>query len=293
MKIDETTLRAFVDGELSPPDRSRVEAVLAHDATLAQQVQAMQASRLPYRAAFDAQTLPPIPEALKTQLAALSAGAGAGHATRRGPSHSAQWPAPPWLPQWARTAFGPGGLAAAGMAITFVAGVLTSTWLQGSLPQAVSGLFAASPADAPWVQAIAGYQAMYVRETVDRATDGADHARGILQNFKSREQAQLAIPDLSAAGLEFKRIQLLGFGDRQLIQMAYLPAQGKPAALCVLRADHPDDAAVSARRLENLSIVTWQKDKLAYVLALDMPLDQAIAIGRKLGAQQYPSLYAG
>ncbi|MGL4231396.1 MAG: anti-sigma factor, partial [Casimicrobium sp.] len=73
MNIDETTLRAYVDGELSPVERERVAAAIANNVALEEQVAALRASVLPYRAAFDAQPIPAMPEALQRQLASLSA----------------------------------------------------------------------------------------------------------------------------------------------------------------------------------------------------------------------------
>jgi anti-sigma factor RsiW len=288
MRIDEVTLRAYVDGELSPVERSRIEAVLGHNEALKLQADALQASRLPYRAAFDAQPLPPLPAALSQQLANLSAAAKVAPSSRVSPT---QLQRPRWV-SWLG-----GGLA---LAASFSAGVMVNaTWFgaaqqPGGTDLTYSAATAAptSPtAPRPWVAAIASYQALYVRDTVGRATDSADHAQSVLKQFESKEFAKLVVPDLVAAGLAFKRIQLLGFGDRQLVQMAYLPALGKPAALCVLRSDDLKDAPLTAQRMENLSIVTWQKNKLAYVLALDMPLEQALAIGKKLVAAEYPVLH--
>ncbi|MGL4231112.1 MAG: anti-sigma factor family protein, partial [Casimicrobium sp.] len=73
MNIDETTLRAYVDGELSPAERERIAAAIANSVALEGQVAAMRASVLPYQAAFDAQPMPAMPEALQRQLASLSA----------------------------------------------------------------------------------------------------------------------------------------------------------------------------------------------------------------------------
>jgi anti-sigma factor RsiW len=277
MKIDEATLRAFVDGELSPAERSRVEAVLSNSADLKRTADAMHASRVPYRAAFDAQSLPPMPTALQQQLANLSAAA------------SVVAPSPAKPSRWNRlTIVGVG----VGIAAAFAAGVMLNPNLFHGRQSSPEIIAAANSEAAPWVQAIAGYQALYVRETVDRTTDNAERAQTILRNFESKEKAKLTIPNLVNAGLEFKRIQLLGFGDRQLVQMAYLPSEGKPGALCVLRSTNTKDAAPTAQRIENLSIVTWQKDQLAFVLALDMPIEQALKIGQKLSVQAYPVLYA-
>jgi anti-sigma factor RsiW len=281
MKIDEETLRAFVDGELSPAERSRVEAVLSNSADLKRTADAMHASRVPYRAAFDAQSLPSMPAALQQHLANLSAAAGvAAPSSQAKPSH------------WNRLALLGMGV---GIAAAFAAGVTLNPNLFHGKQSSPEIIAATNSETAPWVQAIASYQALYVRETVDRMTDNAEHAQTILRNFEAKEKAKLTVPNLMHAGLEFKRIQLLGFGDRQLVQMAYLPSvpsEGKPGALCVLRSTNAKDAAPTARRIENLSIVTWQKDQLAFVLALDMPIEQALKIGQKLGAHEYPVLYA-
>jgi anti-sigma factor RsiW len=282
MKIDEITLRAYVDGELSPDERQRVDAILSNNDALKAQADALQASRLPYRAAFDAQPLPPMPAALAQQLANLSAAASVAPAPEllatRGSDR--RWLA--WLG---------GGLA---VAASFAAGVMVNAvWFDavGQREEALAAQNSLVAKQPPWVHAIANYQAMYVRDTVGRTTDGVDQAHRVLRQFETKASTKLAVPDLASAGLAFKRIQMLGFGDRQLVQMVYLPSAGKPAALCVLRFDDLKDAPVTAQRMENLSIVTWQKDKLAYVLALDMPLPQAIALGKKLGASEFPILH--
>jgi hypothetical protein len=275
MKIDEITLRAFADGELSPMERNRIEAVLSNNPELKQQADSLHASRLPYRAAFDAQRLPPMPEALQRQLANLSAAAGVASPSIGRPAARRNWLA--ML-----------GMGAA-IAASFTAGVMINpVWFSGKSVHEQTSV----QTNLPWVQAIASYQALYVRDTVGRKVDSSEHAKNILSNFELKEKAKLSVPNLVSVGLEFKRIQLLGFGDRQLVQMAYLPAQGKPGALCVLRSNDLKEAAVTARRMENLSIITWQKDKLAYVLALDMPLEQALIIGQKIEAETFPVLHA-
>ncbi len=278
MKIDEVTLRAFVDGELSPAERNRVEAVLGNNAELKREADDMHASRLPYRAAFDAQSLPPMPAALQQHLADLSAAAGVAAL-------------PPSSKSSHRNRFSMVGMGI-GVAAAFAAGVMLNPGVFNGKQSSPETFSAANTEAAPWVPAIASYQTLYVRETVDQTTDNTEQAQTILRNFEAKEKAKLSVPNLVSAGLEFKRIQLLGFGDRQLVQMAYLPPEGKPGALCVLRSSNSKDAAPTAQRIENLSIVTWQKDQLAFVLALDMPIEQALKIGQKLSVQEYSVLYA-
>jgi anti-sigma factor RsiW len=274
MTIDETTLRAYVDAELSLSERERVDAALAHSAELRLQLEAMKASCLPYQAAFDAQPLPALPSALQKQLAAMSAVAVTSAPRRR------------WLS-------GAGGIFAGGMALaaSFAAGLAIRP-----------ALFDQKPIDdvADWVKAIASYQALYVRDTVERATENDANAKQIIAEFQQQTKGVLLVPDLSNNGFEFKRIQRLAFSEQALVQMAYLPKQGKPAALCVMSAmgamsTRKSQAALavdaSARRLENLSIVTWTRDQLSYVFAADMPLPDALNIGRSLAMGKFNILH--
>jgi anti-sigma factor RsiW len=282
MKIDENTLRAYVDGELSPAERSSVELAVEHSEDLRAQLAAMRASCLPYRAAFDAQVVPAMPEALQRQLAALSAVSVASVAS------AAQVVQPVAAPKYAQSGWFQNRLA------------LAASFAVGALAAMVFGAMwtkpdASSTVTADWVKAIASYQALYVRDTVDRAADSDERAFKVIRDFEAETQAKLIVPNLSAAGLEFKRIQRLGFResdtDKPLIQMAYLPAKGKPGALCVLQTKGNTDSAVKAQRMENLSIVTWKRGNLSYVLAVDLPLNEAAAIGDKLSAEQFPVLF--
>jgi hypothetical protein len=97
------------------------------------------------------------------------------------------------------------------------------------------------------------------------------------------------VPDLRDAGLAFRRIQRLGFGDKPLLQMVFLPAAGKPAALCVLPTQDRD-MALNVRRLQGLAVAAWQKQGLAYVFVADMTVARARVIAEKLVADQYPAL---
>ena len=70
MVVDDLMLRAFVDGELDPLAREAVESSIARSPPLQAQVAALRASCLPYRAAFEQQALPPLPERLQQRVAA-------------------------------------------------------------------------------------------------------------------------------------------------------------------------------------------------------------------------------
>ncbi len=277
MKIDEVMLRAYADGELSSQENQQIEVALANSEALRQQLKLLNASALPYRAAFDIQYTAPVPPALQKQLSALSAVA---HSQTKINAGQSKWHL---FQQW---------LSPLALAASFLVGCAATLLLTSLFAKPAT--IAQTPA---WVKAVASYQSMYVRDTVDRVADTSERAAAVLASFKQETGIALGIPNLSAAGLEFKRVQRLGIktephlNEQFLVQMAYLPSKGKPGALCVLKAPNQLDVAVSSRRLDNLSIVTWQKNQLSYVFAVDLPLDQASQLGKQLSEGQVSLLY--
>jgi anti-sigma factor RsiW len=75
----------------------------------------------------------------------------------------------------------------------------------------------------------------------------------------------LHVPDLSAAGLKFKRVQRLTFNGKPLVQIVYLPNAGAPVALCVMKESKPNQT-VSQQRVSKMDVATWRQDELSYAL---------------------------
>jgi anti-sigma factor RsiW len=257
MMVDDAALLAFVDGELDPASREKVEAVLAHSPELRAQVAALSASCLPYRTAFERQALPELPLALAQRVNSLVSVSQASSA----PAH----PRRHWL-----------GMGAA-MAASFAAGA----WLPWRLWSDSS--------ESGWVEAVANYQALYVRETVDQNADSPARLASLLSGFDSEQQRALFVPDLRAADLSFKRVQRLGYVGSPLIQMVYLPPSGKPVALCALPMKRAD-AAVQARAIDGMSVASWQRHGLAFVLAADMPQAQVAQLAQRLAEDGFARL---
>src|SRR5471032_545183 len=77
MKSDDILLMAYVDGELPPHQREEVEHELRTSPDVAERVALLQASRLPYRDAFAAQKLPPVPASLSAKIGGMARAAKA------------------------------------------------------------------------------------------------------------------------------------------------------------------------------------------------------------------------
>jgi anti-sigma factor RsiW len=276
MNIDEALLRAYVDGDLDAHTRQHVDSVVAHSAPLQAQLQALRASCLPYRAAHEAQSMPAPPQRLVATVQALTAVASA-------PNAAHQMPAP--TPRMPRRALLGGGLA---VAASFAAGLLMP-WRPGLPTSGTHGATGATSVDAPWVQAIATYHALYVRETVDAPADSPQRLPQLAAGFGERERSILMVPDLSSVGLAFKRIQRLGFGPQPLLQMVYLPASGRPTAVCML-ANAQADSLLVLRTLEGMSVGSWTQRGLAYVVVSDEGLAATSALSQGLMEGRFAAL---
>ena len=289
--LDDATLLAYARNTLSAEQLHALEQLAQTDAQVASALAAMRASRLPIKEAFAAQVEPPLPAHLHESIGTLIGSATSQPVNQsRGSVSTSSTSASTnsWTNAWA----GSWMFAGAAMVATFAVGTLVPTpWRQ---PSAVT--VATTPTKnnvtqtgKPWVTAIAQYQALYVRETIDQQTQELSQSQKILNDVAAVSPAATSIPDLTASGYRFKRVQRLGFANKPLLQMVYLGDRGNPAALCVLPIDEPDQP-ITTQRIGELNVATWQQGGLAYVFASDMPTEQTLAIAVGLSKQKFPKL---
>lgn len=301
MTEDDIRLLAYVDGELSPAEHDAVAQAVAASPTLARAVAQLQASRLPYREAFAAQPVPPVPDSLTRQLEAMLQArakrdaSAADHPAPHGPADAGAATAamagvaPPVAVSGAPVQMAPvstaqgasndatggggrRGVGAGWLVAAFAAGVaacaVTLSLSPGLLPRSGPAVIAQAPPTAQgvtWVRAAATYQQLYVRDTVASVTPDAAVTERTVAAIRQDDKLAIQVPDLSAQGLTFKHVQRLRWKDRALVQMVYLPAQGEPVALCVIQ-DMRDDAPVAEQRIDEMGVVTWRRGHLGYAL---------------------------
>ena len=270
MKMDSILLMAYVDGELSAEECHEVEKEIAVSPDAAEFVAQLQNARLPYAEAFAQQKLPPVPDSLTEAVAAM-ARAHAQRTTTPGANDATVAPSvftPPSAPvrsrlriapQWLAVAF-VAGLFCYGVGMRFLPGVGA-----GSNSTHTATLTEANPDASSWVAAAAGYQQLYSRETVAQVPVNAEVTAQTVDEIQHQDGLNVRIPDLSSAGLTFKRMQRLRYDDKPLVQIVYLPQQGGPIALCVMK-EAKADAALAEHRIDSMNVVTWRHADLSYAL---------------------------
>jgi anti-sigma factor RsiW len=281
MNVDSTLLLAYVDGHLSPSECAQVESQMALSPEVAASVADLRASQLPYQQAFASQKLPPVPDSLKQKIAAM-ARAHEKMASETLAANDRVLPAQPAADSAAESAAesttaavpmrSPLRSSPVRLGLAFAAGVACcAIGLALTQDPIVTGAKLAASSAAPalnaaaWVSAAAGYQQLYSRVTVEQVVVDADTAARTAAAIRREDGLAVRIPDLSAQGLVFKRVQRLRFHDQPLVQIVYLPAHGEPVALCVMReakADH----GIATERVGGMDVATWRRGELGYAL---------------------------
>lgn len=297
MVADDALLMAYVDGELSSQQNQELERLIDASPDLAQRVSRLMASCLPYEEAFARQNVPPVPESLKLSIAALAAQHTAG-STAGNPKAAATSSAAEKADSGFARLFAFLQPKFAWPALTFVAGaacyalVLQVGAFSGALKP---GFDASAPAVAqtsPWVQQAAAYQHLYTRETVAYGAQPSDAVTKTLADIRDIDGLALRVPDLSSAGLTFKRVQRLRFNNKALIQLVYLPANGAPVALCVMKEPKPDQA-IAQQSVAQMNVVTWRQSELGYALIGEPEGVDLNAVARLVADRSAGQLFTG
>jgi anti-sigma factor RsiW len=292
MKSDDILLMAYVDGELPPHQREEVERELRTSPDVAERVALLHASRLPYRDAFATQKLPPVPPSLSAKIEEIARAARAKTAESvASPDVSVNDPvvppapgSPSSSPIRSRLRVAPAWLGVAFLAGAFACGLVLRLG-PGMDPASKGGASLASVGTgvSPWVMAAASYQQLYSRETLAYVDPDTNLSIKTVKEIREDDGLALRIPDLSAAGLTFKRVQRLRFNNKPLVQIVYLPEKGAPVALCVMKEVKPD-AAVADQRVASMTVVTWRQAELSYALIGQPEGVDLTALGKQISA---------
>ena len=273
--LSDERLVTYLDGSLVAEDRAALEAALAKDKAAREQLELLRDGDRAFRDSFDDLLSAAPADRLRDLLAKAEAMATHRRGTPADGGGGRKW-------------LQPAALAASlllAVAVGYLAGRASGDG-DGSRVAAQESEAGRTPASEPsrheaWRQAVADYQVLYTRETL--AGLGAD--RGRQDDGLARVGAQLGLelaPNaVMAPELDYKRAQVLEFGDQPLAQLAYLHEDEIPVAFCITRLDQADQAP-RAERLQGLNVVHWIKDGFAFMVIGDAPEDLLDKIGRGL-----------
>lgn len=110
-----------------------------------------------------------------------------------------------------------------------------------------------------WRDFAAAYHLLYRTETLASGEIAGDGGVARVSDLLGRDLSSLAQID----GLDFRRAQILGWEDQPLVQFAYLDAQGRPVAVCLMATGDANTATgFEQAERHRLSTVTFADDGL-------------------------------
>lgn len=257
IELNEATLLAYVDGNLSKERAEAVEAALAHDPEAQAIVDELrQCSPETVRKAFDLKFAQAPPSDLAQTIRQRHA--SLGRSSRR---------------------FGVIGLLA--VSIVFFCLGFGGGFLSGSAYRRHD----TSPATLElWVADMARYQKLYTRDTVLSQSTSARDTRAFEANLTEHLGLAWPVPDLSSLGLTFKLGQMLATDDgRSIVQLIYLPEEGPPIAICVTPSDEADHDLASGDA-EGLNFVHWTSKSYSFAIMGKAPTPYLSEIASSVAA---------
>lgn len=224
-RFTDEELTAFLDGEADDALQAEIEAALEADPSVAEQMAELEIPLAPIAEAYEALLQDAPP------MPALPEPVAA-------PSPRGRWGV-------GLVTFGTG--LAAGLAVAVFTGFGTP-----------------EPAPRGWVSFVASYQVLYTPETLAVANPSPDEAAVQLASVSDALGLDVsALPE--AAGLTFKRAQVLGFNGKPLVQIAFARADGTPVALCIIPSG-PDAKPVDMGEAEGLGLARWNTPGYGFLL---------------------------
>lgn len=144
-----------------------------------------------------------------------------------------------------------------------------------------SGLGNWTGAEKSWREAVAEYQVLYSAETLKWNAIAPAEVETTLKQLSDRIGVPLTRQALKLPIADFRRGQMLTFGSRPLVQLAYLHDGVTPVAFCIT-PDGAPDVGLAAETREGLPIVHWARDGISYMVIGDIPNEQLLGMAQTL-----------
>lgn len=263
-------LITVADGHANAAEQQRANELLKTDAAAAEFFSSLEQTNLDYSEAFDIQ--PEVPQSLLTsiEIADSTSLASFDGVTTIKPHNKVGGPA---------DARKYGNLA---LAASLLVGSLVGALIYGVAGTHQSSDYVSTniaQADVPeWVRLVADYHRLYVRETIVGVPVSSKDL--VSEAVSEKLNHKLTVPSLDQQGMEFRRAQWLAVDEQPLLQLAYLPTEGEPLAVCVLRKNEVRDLPAEYGETGGMQYVHWQAGNLAVVIVGTVDSQQLVEINR-------------
>jgi hypothetical protein len=128
----------------------------------------------------------------------------------------------------------------------------------------IGGRYAGSNDHPDWHNAVANYQALYVTETLSSIPEDIEYQRREIAEAAAKIGLPLELDAVQLPDFHLKRVQLLQFEGKPLVQFAYLDPKGIPVAFCAIRIGAADSPP-QVETFRGLPGAFWNKDGYGFI----------------------------
>ncbi|MFS2158895.1 anti-sigma factor [Pseudomonas sp. Pseusp122] len=241
-------LVAYIDDELSPQQRASVDAALQQQPQLAERLELLRGSELPFRQSFDSLLAEAPRERLQAMLDNLQ-------------------PSKPAARPLGRRRF----LAVA--ASCMLAGVLAD--------RLFLALRTPAPVSRGWRGVVAEYMALYTEQTLENLSPDIAAQNRQLASVGQRLGLPLDAERVDLLRPQLKRAQILEYDGVPIAQITYLDPQFGPLALCITGNAQSTPTQGSEQRL-GMNVEFWSSNRHAFMLIGHNPPDELRNLAERL-----------
>lgn len=276
--VTDEDLVALLDGQLERDKAEFVEREVKMDRALEQRLEQLRRGERPFAEAYDL-LLEQAPEQRLREILKQAKEPPPEPAAEPEPEHESSTAAPPA----ARRGVSRGGwrflAAAAVLLAVFAGGIIASRFVP--LPAGLARLAQPPAQQKGWRAAVAEYQALFVKATLEQSDLDPGAREANLRAALGHLGLDLSVEKVSVEPLDFKRAEVLAFGGKPLVQMAYLLDGETPVSFCIIRNAKPAHGIMTEQRL-GLNVVHWQSSDYGFMVIGAVPAKALGEIARKL-----------
>ncbi|MGI9508784.1 MAG: hypothetical protein ACR2QJ_05490 [Geminicoccaceae bacterium] len=134
-----------------------------------------------------------------------------------------------------------------------------------------------------WTIQVAEYHGLYARQAPRHLVDvPANESAHIEEWLGEQLGGNIAIPDLSDSGIEFKGARLLAIGGMPVAQLMYLDGNGVPLAICLMRNMMGKAKNAELSEHNDLRLVDWRDRAYQYVIVGSTTFETLEALAGRL-----------
>jgi len=149
---------------------------------------------------------------------------------------------------------------------------IAAFFLAGAGAGYIGGRYSGGEIYPDWHKAVADYQALYITETLSAIPEDMESRRREVTEAAARIGLPLQLETVQLPEFHLKRVQLLKFEGKPLVQFAYLGPQGIPVALCAIWIGRAD-STLQVETFHGLPGAVWNKGGYGFIFIGAVPIE--------------------